>query len=56
MAKAKKKKNAPARDLAAKKNVKGGGAQANLPHTPITNFGDTPGLNGGDMVAKIKPH
>jgi hypothetical protein len=56
MAKAKRKKNAPVRDLAAKKTVKGGGTQANLPNTPITNFDDTPGLKGGDMVAKIKPH
>ena len=33
----KKKKNVPAPDLAAKKNVKGGGTPRNRLNTPITN-------------------
>ncbi len=37
MAKPKKKKNVPARDLDAKKNVKGGATPRNRPNTPITN-------------------
>jgi hypothetical protein len=37
MAKTKKKKNVPHRDLAAKKNVKGGVVPPKLPDTPITN-------------------
>jgi hypothetical protein len=53
---AKKKKNAPVRDLGAKKAVKGGGTPRSLPNTPVTNFAGTPGLKGGDMVAKIKSH
>ena len=38
MAKAKKKKKVPHRDLAAKKNVKGGAVPTNRPNTPITNI------------------
>jgi hypothetical protein len=34
----KNKKSVPARDLAAKRNVKGGGSPANRPRTPITNL------------------
>lgn len=42
MAKTKKKKHVPARDLAAKKNVKGGGTPRNRLNTPITNIVDLP--------------
>jgi hypothetical protein len=38
MAKTKKKKKVPHRDLAAKKNVKGGTVPSKRPNTPITNI------------------
>lgn len=37
MDKTKKKTDVPTRDLAAKKNVKGGAIPTKLPDTPITN-------------------
>jgi hypothetical protein len=58
MAKTKTEKNVTIRDLPAKKVVKGGATQATPqnPSPPPPKFGDTPGLNGGDMISKmIKP-